>query len=76
MILDIELSRALAGAGQVNLVLRNLQDEELFSWESANITGGRLSTAFQASSLPAGKVWLELSDTAGKTVDSRLLEFR
>ena len=76
LVLDIELGRALVGAGPVNLVLRNLQDEELFSWESANTTGGRLSTAFQASSLPEGKVWLELSDAAGKNVDSRLLEFR
>lgn len=76
LVLDIELGRALVGAGPVNLVLRNLQNEELFSWESANTTGGRLSTAFQASSLPEGKVWLELSDTAGKAVDRRLLEFR
>jgi len=76
LILDIELSRALVGAGQVNLVLRNLQNEALFTWESTNIARGRLSTAFQVSSLPEGKVWLEMSDVTGETVDSRLLEFR
>ena len=76
LVLDVELSQAMAGAGQVHLVLRNQQDAALFSFAGTPTEHGRLSVAFNPDALPVGQVWLEMSAHQGQAVDRRLLEFR
>lgn len=75
LVLDIELSQAVAGAGQLQLVLRDTDNTELFSWAATSAENGRLNVAFSSGALPLGQVWLEISDAHGGVVDRRLLEF-
>jgi len=76
MVLDIELSGVAVRAGPLQLVLRDAQSAELFSWGASGSQNGRLSVAFNSSVMPRGRVWLEISGADAGVLDRRLLEFR
>ncbi|HLF31695.1 MAG TPA: hypothetical protein VI566_11785 [Xanthomonadales bacterium] len=75
LVLDLELSPAVAAMGQVRMSLRDSQAVELFAWDSGVFDNGRVTAAFDSRMLPNGKVWLEMSDGQGRVIDRRLLEF-
>jgi hypothetical protein len=75
LVLDVELSPAVAALGRVRMSLRDAQAVELLTWDSGRFDDGRVTVAFDARKLPDGKVWLEMSDGQGRVIDRRLLEF-
>lgn len=75
LVLDVELSPAVAALGQVRMSLRDAQAVELLAWDSGGFDDGRVTAAFDARKLPNGKVWLEMADGQGRVIDRRLLEF-
>ena len=74
VVLDIELSAPVASLEEVHMALVDQQGVTFESWVSAPGPSGKVQVVFDASRLPAGKVWLQMSDARGEVVDRRLLE--
>lgn len=75
VILDVELSPAVAAEDELRMSLRDLQAAELIAWDSGKVENGRITAAIDSRILPDGKVWLEMANKQGQVIDRRLLEF-
>lgn len=75
IVLDIEASQAVIGLDTIQMDLREPQGQVLLSWTARADSGGRIRSALDVSTLPAGKLWLEMGQ-GEKVLDRRLLEFR
>lgn len=75
IVLDIEATQSVLGLDRVQLALRDGEGQRLFSWAASPDASGRIRSALDASSLPAGKLWLEMG-REDEVLDRRLLEFR
>lgn len=76
IVLDIELTATAVEADRLHMALRDPDGSEVAIWTAGPIRDGRVRAAFDAEFLPAGQVWLEMSDESGHLLDRRLLEFR
>lgn len=74
LVLDIELTRDLASAKQLDLQLGVQGGEVLHQWQAVPASTGQLKTALQAEILPTGMLELTMTDAASGASDIRRIE--
>ena len=75
MRLSVELTPQAREIDELTFSLANASGETLTSWKAAPQPDGRVAVLLRPELLPPGFVKLNISDTDGEPVDSRLLEF-
>jgi len=76
IILDIELSSRFHVLETINFQLQANDSSEVLSWTASPSSSGRASVVLNSELVPAGLVYLQISDPASELHESRLLEFR
>ena len=76
ILLDIELGLAAREEESLAFSLVNPEGETVLAWQSAPTPAGRATAVVPSEQIPASRLSLEIGDANGKTLETRLLEFR